>query len=131
MKRQQLVDAYDEWISRYKWDLFGSLTFRCPPSASKADRIFHRWISEMELQDGTEDLRWVRVAERGAYGDHLHYHVLIGGLRHGSKWPWLLRWLELAGDCSISYYRPYAGGIRYMLKEVRPGCDFEIDFDFS
>lgn len=42
----------------------------------------------------------------------------------------MLRWDELAGSADIFYYRPNAGGIRYMLKTARPGCDFEIEMEF-
>ncbi len=83
----------------------------------------------MKREDGADYFRWVRVTERGSFGDNLHFHVLIGGLRDRSKWPWILRWEELAGDCIISYYRPFAGGIRYMLKTASPDRDFEIEIE--
>lgn len=131
MKKEELVSSYEEWFSQHHWSLFGTLTFRGSPSSSKADRIFRNWIAEMKRSDGTNNFHWVRVTEHGSFGDNLHYHILIGGLRDGSKWPWMLRWDELAGSADIFYYRPHAGGLRYMLKTVRPGRDFEIDFDLS
>jgi hypothetical protein len=129
MTRDDLIGAYESWLSEHRWGLFATLTFRGFPSAAKADRIFRQWISEMRLQDGRSDFRWVRVTERGACGDNLHFHVLIGGLHDGSKWPWLLRWDELAGNADIFYYRHHAAGIRYMLKEVHPDRDFEIEIE--
>lgn len=125
----ELIDAYEEWLSEQSWGLFGTLTFRGSPSSSQADRIFRRWISEMKQADGTTNFRWVRVTEHGSFGDNLHFHVLIGGLRNGSKWPWMLRWDELAGSADIFYYRVHAGGIRYMLKTADPDRDFEIEFE--
>jgi hypothetical protein len=127
--KQELIDAYEDWLSSYHWSLFGTLTFRESPSSARADRLFRHWISEMKQTDGTDSFHWVRVTEHGSFGDNLHFHVLIGGLRDGSKFPWMLRWDELAGSADIFYYRPYAGGMRYMLKTARPDCDFEIDFE--
>lgn len=129
MTKEQLIDAYADWLSEQRWGLFGTLTFRGSPSPSRADRIFRRWISEMKESDGTNRFRWVRVTEYGAFGDNLHFHILVGGLRDGSKWPWLLRWGELAGSADIFYYVPYAGGLRYMLKTARPDRDFEIEIE--
>lgn len=131
MTRNELIDAYEGWFSEQRWQLFGTLTFRGSPSPFRADNIFRRWISEMEENDGTKSFRWVRVTEHGAFGDNLHYHVVIGGLRDGCKWPWLLLWGELAGSADIFYYIPNAGGLRYMLKTARPDRDFEIDFELG
>jgi hypothetical protein len=128
--KKKLIDTYEEWLSSFKWNLFGTLTFRRPNMSSwKANQIFDRWIGEMQEEHGT--FRWVRATEKGANGDHLHFHVLIGGLKHGSKWPWILLWDELAGDCIISYYTPSRGGLRYLLKEVRADQEFAIEFDFD
>lgn len=129
MNRDELIGAYESWLSKQHWSLIGTLTFRGYPSASKADRIFRQWISEVREQDGARDFRWVRVTEHGACGDNLHFHVLIGGLRDGSKWPWLLRWDEVAGSADIFYYCPHAGGIRYLLKTASPERDFEIEIE--
>ncbi len=129
MNRDELIGAYESWLNQFHWSLYCTLTFRSAPSSSKADRIFRQWISEMKEEDGRDDFRWVRITEHGACGDNLHFHAVIGGLHNGSKWPWMLRWDELAGSADIFYYRPYAGGIPYMLKTVHPNRDFEIDFE--
>jgi hypothetical protein len=129
MNKANLIDAYESWLNQFRWSLYGTLTFRGSPSATTADRIFRQWISEMKQEDGAKDFRWFRVTEHGAYGDNLHFHAVIGGLRDGSKWPWMLRWDELAGSADIFYYRPYAGGLPYMLKTARPDRDFEIEFE--
>jgi hypothetical protein len=127
--KEQLIDGYAEWLSRYKWIWFATLTFGGCPGFSRADRLFRRWITEIEAKDGTDEFRWVRVTERGAFGDNIHFHSVIGGLYNGNKFPWILRWQELAGSADIFYYRPHAGGLRYMLKGARPGSDFEIEME--
>jgi hypothetical protein len=112
MNKSELIDAYESWLLQYRWNLFATLTFRTSPSLSKAKRLFLNWINEMRDADSAHDFRWARVTERGAFGDHLHFHVLIGGLRDGCKWPWVLLWQDLAGDCWISYFRPSGGAVR-------------------
>ena len=132
MTRDELISGYVEWLSRYRWVWFGTLTFRIPDLPTwKANRIFKQWISEIEAEDGADDFHWFRVTEHGAYRDNLHFHVLVGGLRNGSKWPWLLRWNELAGDASLTYYLRSGGASQYIVKTARPDRDFEIDFDLS
>jgi hypothetical protein len=96
-----------------------------------ANRIFRKWISEIEDEDGARNFHWFRVTERGAYGDNLHFHVLVGGLRSGSKYPWIVRWNELAGDALITYYFRSGGATKYIVKTARPDRDFDIDFNLS
>jgi len=131
MKKLELINAYEGWFARYKWNLFGTLTFRRRDIPYwMADRTFWTWIIEIDNADGRDDFRWVRVTERGAFDDNLHFHVLVGGLKNGSKWPWLVRWQELAGDAVLSYYFLRSRtAIRYLVKTARPDCDFEIKYD--
>ncbi len=130
MKRDELISGYVEWLSCFKWNFFGTLTFRRPDiSTQRANQIFQQWIGEIKNDDGTTKFRWFRVTERGAFGDHLHFHVLVGGLRSGTRHYWVYRWQELAGDASISYYSRFGSAVRYVVKTARPGRDFEIDFD--
>jgi hypothetical protein len=129
MKREELIDAYESWLKHFRWSLYATLTFRGTPSSSKAGRIFRQWISEMKEVDGRDDFRWFCVTEHGAFGDNLHFHAVVGGLHDGSKWPWMLRWDELAGSADIFYFNPYGGGIAYMLKTAHPNRDIEIEFE--
>jgi hypothetical protein len=141
MTREELIEGYAAFLHGYGWSIFGTLTFDSRPPSSVANNIFRRWIDEVDegcpsvnlpwrsiYKKATGDLRWVRVTETGKFGDHLHYHVLLGGLRNSSKYPLVLLWEDLAGDAVLSYYKPQQHGIRYMLKTVEPGRDFKIDF---
>lgn len=128
MDTQKLHETYCEWLDTYKWQWFATLTFRGAPSSSKADRLFRKWIDEVERAVGTASFCWFRVAEHGAYGDNLHFHALIGGLREPSKWDWLFRWEELAGEAQISYFVAFGGATSYILKSLRPDVDFDAEF---
>lgn len=132
MTRDELMEGYVELLQRFKWNFFGTLLFSIPDiSPRRANRVFHQWISEMKNEDGTKKFRWFRVTERGAFGDHFHFHILVGGLKEGSRLPWLVRWEQLAGHAVLTYHRRSGGATRYILKTLRPGHDFEIDFDLS
>lgn len=136
MKREELVDAYEEWLSRYDWEWFGSLTFRGYPRRAKAERLFNQWTSEVRRAEGASDFRVVRVGEVGSAGDNLHFHVLVGGLRPGrsdarTRMRWTRRWFELAGDALIGTFDEERGGIRYVLKSLEPDRDFDIDISLK
>jgi len=130
LTKDQLIGAYAGWLEERTWNWFCTLTFRGFPSVKKADDLFRIWISEVRQKVGTAAFRWVRVTERGANQDNVHFHALVGGLRDATKWDWVLRWDDLAGTADIFYYRPNAGGIEYMLKTAEPNRDFEIEFEF-
>lgn len=131
MTSKQLIDGYATWLSKFSWNWFGTLTFRNHKLPFwRANRIFQDWIFEIEMGAGTGSFRWFRVTERGAYGDNLHFHILVGGLRDASKWPWTVLWNEMAGDALITYYFRSGGATKYIVKTARPGRDFEIDFRF-
>jgi hypothetical protein len=130
VKAKQLRDCYAEWLSSFRWQLFATLTFRRFPSSSRANRIFRLWTDEMRSAVGTSSFRWFRVTEYGSSGTNLHYHAFIGGLRDATKWPWLFRWEELAGEADIFYFSPAGGAVQYSLKTLHEDRDFEIEFDF-
>jgi hypothetical protein len=127
--RQQLIDAYADWLSNWSWDWFGTLTHRGFPCRKTVQRKFDLWIADLRREHGTQQFRYVSVVESGAHADNFHLHVLIGGLRkrirpfpHG----WRDRWQEIAGQAVIGKYDPNQGGIRYLLKTLLPDRDFEI-----
>ncbi len=128
MRRGELKDGYAEWLSRFAWDWFCTLTFRGYPSRSKANKCFHRWISELRVAQGTENFRWFRVTEYGCTGENVHFHLLVGGLRWKSINRWAFRWSVLAGEPDISPFKRDRGAIQYIIKGVLPHRHFEIDF---
>lgn len=129
-RRTELLNAYSSWIRGYSWTWFGVLTFRGYPRRHKADRLFRQWVSEVQSADGAKDFRWVRVTEFGADGRNLHFHILVGGLLDGSKYEWMFRWDEIAGEADIYYYVALLNGVEYVLKTLSLDRDFDIDFHF-
>jgi hypothetical protein len=132
--KQELIDTYADWLGEWSWDWFGTLTFPGYPSATRAKRIFEKWILELDKDAGTDDFRYVQVMESGAYGDNLHFHILVAGLKEKARWfPGRMqrRWQELAGQCVIQRFDPEKGGVRYLLKTLLPERDFAIDVHFN
>jgi hypothetical protein len=131
-RREELIEAYAEFLNRFDWDWFVTLTFRGFPSASKANRVFAQFIYELKKSAGGWDFRWFRVTEKGRFGGGLHFHSLIGGLKSAAqRTRWKCRWEQIAGDARIEPYDPDEDGIYYILKTLNTGGDYEFDMDLG
>ena len=129
MTTKEFRDAYEQWLSGFRWDWFATLTFRGTPTRGRAERLFREWIEKLKLTQGTQNFDWFRVTESGSDGDNLHFHVLICGLRSSNLLPAYRRWEQRAGEPCIENYRSEEGAIRYILKTVHPGGrDLQVDF---
>jgi hypothetical protein len=134
ISKRELIDAYGDWLGEWTWDLFGSLTFPGYPSVTKAERVFSKWIGDIEKLAGTRKFRYVQVLERGADGENVHFHVLIGGLKPSARrmpLKWAGRWQQIAGYAVIQRFDPDRGGIYYLLKTLVPDSAFAITLHFS
>ncbi len=134
MTQNELIDAYESWLSRYSWRWFITLTCRGYPSAGKANHLFHQWVDELGEAEGADDFSWVKVLEMGKAGDNAHLHVLVGGLTDWDasvRQRWIGRWDELAGNALIGYYDADRRGIAYMLKTVDLDGDLDIELDLN
>lgn len=126
--KSELIDAYESWFLSFTWSIWGTLTFRGSPSTARAIKLFDAWINEVKKHDGGKHFRWVRVTEKGAFGDNVHFHILLGGLRDASKYPLMFSWEEIAGTADLYYFDPCRRGVGYMFKSAEPGKDFAVDF---
>jgi hypothetical protein len=117
-------EPFDDNEADWKW--FGTLTFRGSPSHGKAHGLYGQWFRELEQKEGRPNsINFVRITERGSFGGHVRFHILIGGSQIGFKWDWILRWAELGGeDALLSYYR--SGFFRYVLKATNDDSDLDI-----
>ncbi len=134
LKKSEFIDVHADWLSRFTWDWFGTLTFPGYPSATTAKRKFNHWIRELRREIGGEKFRYASVIERGANKDNVHFHVLIGGIkrRHkGTPYVWKQRWQEIAGLAVLSTYEANRGGMRYLLKSLLPDRDIDLEIEFG
>jgi hypothetical protein len=130
--RSELVQLWGKWLKAWRWDLVGTITLPGYLSDTKADRVFARWIADIQKVGGTRTFRWVRIMERSADGYNIHYHILLGGMkvkeqRFPSKWTERLR--ELDGYGLLQRLDPDQTSVREFLKSL-PDCDFAITFWF-
>jgi hypothetical protein len=65
---QRLVDAWVEYLSRWTWDWFVTLTFREAKHPEAAEKVFRVWISKMNRDmygprwsKHRRGVRWVRA----------------------------------------------------------------------
>jgi hypothetical protein len=128
------IDAWQRFLHRYTWDLYGHLTFRGTPSDRQAEDAFRKWIHKLNrrLYGQTywkhhSGVRWVR-GEEVQQREVVHYHVLVG---HGPVTAPFGRtltveyarqaWFRLAGDGLVEIYHPAKHGIAYLAKKYHPG----------
>jgi hypothetical protein len=114
-----------EWLERFPWQWFATLTFRSSPSPAQARWRLLRWADELRDALGTANFEWIGIPEHGVTGLHFHFHALVGGLVPGcgaaERLCWMKKWHALAGDARITDFKPHSGGVRYILKHVVPG----------
>jgi hypothetical protein len=132
LSKQELRGAWANWLSKYDWDWFGTLTFPGHPSPRKAKRLFNTWIQLLRRAVDTKSFHWVRVMEKGACGDNAHFHVLVGGLkpatrRHPERWA--AEWTTVStGHAHMARFdAEKQGGMYYLLKSLLYNGDFDID----
>jgi hypothetical protein len=127
--RQQFA----EWIERFQWDWFVTLTFRPGITPPKARRHLEHWIHEVRDQLGTEKFSSMAVPESGVTGLNFHYHAVIGGLRQGhgatERLDFMCLWHRMSGDAQVTAFKPGSGGILYILKDLGPNDTAAIMLD--
>ncbi len=75
-----LQDAYGDFLRRFDWDWFVSLTFSSPVTKAGAEFLFKKFFSRLQVRTQGE-LSGYYVIERGALGT-FHIHALINGIGH-------------------------------------------------
>jgi len=110
--------AWGEWLSRWEWSAWCTLTFRDPgythEAATRSWLRFASWIR----REGSPDLAWFVGHEVGARG-RLHLHALLGAVlpytQRSALWSW---WHKKYGRAQILAYHPKLGAAHYVSKYV-------------
>ena len=125
------AEAWAEYLGRWPWQWFVTLTFRADVHPEAADKRFRSWLAAVErernrvgLFDG--GLRWVRALEYQRRGV-IHFHVLlgnVGALRYATAhehWREGHAWIEPVRD---------SGAVRaYVAKYVAKGGEIDLGGD--
>jgi hypothetical protein len=139
-------EEWQEFISRYEFDLFVTLTFREDIERSKADKRFEKWLGSFNC----ELFGWryrrkglgIRYAVAYEYQKRgtLHFHALLGaeGLKELNREHMAKLWKSngqldkktgslvdriVNVHAEIDIYDPTRGAIKYMTKHLfKDGC---------
>lgn len=131
---RELVDAWVEFLARWEWDWFLTLTFRKDVHPEAADKAFRLFVSKLNRElfgprwhKQGKGVRWVRAIEMQRR-DVLHYHALFGGvgLSEIRRLSWMDRWNEIAGFARIEKPRDAELVHSYVAKYVAKGGEIDI-----
>ena len=129
--RNDLRDAWTEWLGRMDWQLFCTFTFLKDVSPGLAGRKMNRWFKHCEqaLKDfkqcGPVHLRYLASIEETCKG-RMHLHAVIGGdpaLTSISRKALMRCWEGLPGNvCGLCRIYPAHGmAAHYVVKYVSKG----------
>ena len=116
-KSKELVDAFGELISRWRWDLFVTLTLRAkfPITKRYLRTQWRRFITRINAEHQT-DVTWVRSTEFGKEQEIPHIHTLIGGTAISPREIPRL-WHPRTGNAKAEKYDPDRRAAWYLAKD--------------
>jgi hypothetical protein len=115
--RRSLAEGWGQFLSRFSWDWFLSLTFRDEVKSFRAHRLFGYFVRDLERAAGIP-IFWFRADEIGSHGGRFHIHALIGNVGHLRRLSWMDRWNCLAGYARILPFEARKGAAYYCAKYV-------------
>lgn len=135
LSREEVKGAWGEWLSRWQWDWWVTLTYdpKRRPSASAthtavgwslSNRHWHEWLAEA-VGDSSGSSPWpgspfwVRGREPNPWRYGTHFHALVGGVGTDTsrKRAWE-SWFIKHGLARIEPYDPRRGAGYYVSKYV-------------
>lgn len=130
MRREsQVRQAWGEWLERFPWDHYVTLTFKDKSGPDLARRSFDRWIRRLE-QEAKLPLLWFVGHENGRLLGRLHLHALVGNTREVS--PAVMEKLWTPGWSRIMPYQPTLGAAYYVTKYVtKEMLDYDVSPNFK
>jgi hypothetical protein len=122
-------------VGTLSWDWYCTLTVFGLASADRGERLFSRWIRELERAEGGPRFRWIRTLETDRSYGHTTLHVLVGGLRKRERY-WRRQWQWYGGgECVIEPHDRQGGKLVKAVEqednEVGPNIKFKLPGDGS
>jgi ribonuclease HI len=98
-------------------DWKGTITLRGkrPPNRDCALREVKKFLRDIERVAGL-GIRWVIAEDYGELGRRLHFHILIGGVKHLRRKYWWMVAFERFGRCWLRDFNSAQGGAEYTAK---------------
>lgn len=133
----QLQRDYAELLMRpeWGWDWFGHLTFREPIHPESADKVFNKWVHQINRRvfgvrywnrKQTDGVLWARGLEMQRR-EVIHYHFLMSRVPGElGRFEMMEAWDKMAGYARVYPYERAKGGESYVVKYAAKGG--EVDF---
>lgn len=116
-------NGHAEWIRRFHWSHFLTLTFAAEVSQSSAAWEFRRFVRRLE-QRAQQGIYWFMASEVGAKG-RVHLHALLGDADPLSPAELTNAWRG-RGRVNVSSYDPERGAAFYIVKSLRKGGESDL-----
>jgi hypothetical protein len=126
-----LVEAWGDFLSKYYWSWFVTLTFREETKSFTGLRKFNAFIRM--LQKATSgSVTFFRVDELGRINGRYHIHALVGGVDDLRRLTWMDIWNERNGFATIEPFDPTKGAAWYCAKYLmKANGDWELGGDLE
>ena len=118
----QVKKSWVEFLGRFNWVWFITLTFKNPINESRADklsRVFMNKFNQAIYGRHCKGLFYIRVKEYQLRGV-IHYHILAGGFKSEVFNPYPLKewWYSKFGIARVEKIKDRTRSINYLLKYV-------------
>lgn len=126
----------EAWVNAQdpQWTWFVTFTFRQPAKLSRAWRCWYGWVRGISKampwtgsQKRRDQVPWLAVAEKHGHIDGYHLHALVAGVERLDRPKFEALWDH--GRAEISEFVPRLGGLRYVLKNIDRGADFDWSYE--
>lgn len=123
MEIRKLRDAFGEWLNRYDWEWFITLTFKRPQSLDSSKSSFYGYLRR--LKSGANHFT-VFEGEKST----LHVHSLLGNTEIKAKKVVEDKWEKKYGIAHVAEYDKGKGARYYMTKSINsPNVFWDIDIN--
>ena len=137
--KKQLHLAWGEFLYRYRWEWFVTLTFAEDVGIEAAVKKQRYWCNLLAKEiygrkwATNGSLYWVSALEYQKNG-RIHFHVLIKGVKHSHRLRWMDRWHKMdifTGFARIEPVKNRRNSGLYVAKYVSKGCEINFSPNLS
>jgi len=128
-----ICNAWYEFIGRWEWEWFVTLTFRDMTHPEAADKAFRYFVSKLNrrlygprwYKKAYGGIPWVRALEYQKR-DVIHFHALFADVKNLRRLTCMDEWDKIAGFARIEAIRDKWAVRRYVTKYVLKDGEIEL-----
>jgi len=126
-------NAWCEFLGRWQWEWFATLTFRDIVHPESADKSFRYFTSKLNRQlygprwykKAHGGIPWVRALEYQRRGV-IHFHAMFADVEGVRRLSWMDEWFEIAGIARIEPIKNEWKARRYITKYMLKDGNIEL-----